>query len=139
MKKAIYIAIALLGTVALSSCQKTEVIERTYYNNARSLWFDVASNQWTPNAARDHWTYSMNIPEIDQPIFENGTVLVDISFGDGIFEPLTTVYGGLAYRYDYEIGRLLIDVTWADGGVGEIGRPGDLTLKVILLDGDAIN
>lgn len=76
--------------MALSSCQKTEVIEN-HYNNARSLWFEVGSNQWTPNASGELWSYSRNIPEIDELIFENGTVLVDISFGDGIFEPLTTV------------------------------------------------
>ncbi len=139
MKKAIYIAIALLGTAALSSCQKTEVIEKTYYNNARSLWFEVGSNQWTADANQGLWSYSRNIPEIDDLIFENGTVLVDISFGDGIFEPLTSVYEGLAYRYDYEIGRLWIDVTWADGQGGTVGRPGDITLKVILLDGDPLN
>lgn len=139
MKKAIYIAIALLGTAALSSCQKTEVIEKTYYNNARSLWFEVSSNQWTADAGQGLWSYSRDIPQIDELIFENGTVLVDISFGDGIFEPLTTVYEGLAYRYDYEVGRLWIDVTWADGQGGTVGRPGDITLKVILLDGDPIN
>src|SRR5690554_2180031 len=139
MKKAIYIAIALLGTVALSSCQKTEVIENNHYHNARSLWFDVGSNQWTSDASEELWSYSRSIPEIDELIFENGTVLVDISFGDGIFEPLTTVYNGLAYRYDYEVGNLWIDVTWADGQGGPVGRPGDITLKVILLDGDPIN
>ncbi len=138
MKKIIYIAVALVGTLALSSCQKTEVIEN-HYNNARSLWFEVGSNQWTPNASGELWSYSRNIPEIDELIFENGTVLVDISFGDGIFEPLTTVYEGLAYRYDYEVGRLWIDVTWADGQGGAVGRPGDITLKVLLLDGDPIN
>lgn len=139
MKKALYLALVLFGSVAMSSCRKTEVIENNFHT-ARSLWFQVASNQWVPNDARDFWSYSIDVPEIDQLIFENGTVLVDISFGDGIFEPLTTVYNGLAYRYDYTSdGNVLIDVTWADGGTGTIARPGDVTLKVILVDADPIN
>lgn len=140
MRKSLYIFLALLGTIALSSCQKTEVVENNHYHNSRSLWFEISQNEWVPNANGDLWTYSRDIPEIDQFIFENGTVLVDISFGGtGIFEPLTTVYNGLAYRYDYAVGNLLIDVTWADGGVGSINNPEDVILKVILLDGDPIN
>lgn len=138
MKKSFYFIVGLIGIMTLSSCTKTEIIENTINPN-RTIWLNIQSSQWVADANTDKWSLRLNVPEIDGLIMDNGTVLVDISFDNAVFEPLTTVYEGLAYRYDYSLGELWIDVTWADGYDGEIPRPGAVTVKIILVDSLPLN
>lgn len=134
-----FLLIAFVGLMSVTACTKTELIENNYYNG-RSLWINVPSSQWTANTTRELWTLRVNVPEIDNQIVENGTVLVDISFGDGIFEPLSRVNtNGVSYRYDYSIGELYIEASYSDGFGGELPRPANSTLKILLFDADPIN
>jgi len=138
MKKFLTLAAGLFLIVGISACTKEEIIQQI--NPNRTVWYSIRASDWVADPQQsDRWYVELSVPEIDDLIVEHGTVLVDISFGNGIFEPLTTVYNGLAYRYDYSVGVLLIDVKYADGLGGNLDRPGPADLKVILVDSESIN
>src|SRR5690606_33146469 len=136
MKKPITLILAgFLVMLGVSSCTKEKIIEPTPINPNKLITYSISSNEWQPDPNRDDlWFVELDFPEIDEYVVDYGTVLVDISFGNGIYEPLTTVYDGVAYRYDYSVGMLLIDASYADGAGGELGRPGAADIKVILMD-----
>lgn len=132
--------ITLIGAITLlgfSACTKNEIIEQI--NPNRTIWHTIRATDWVADSQNDRWFVEIGVSQIDDWIVDYGTVLVDISFGDGVFEPLTTVYNGLAYRYDYSLGVLLIDVSYADGFGGNIDRPGAANIKIILIDSEGIN
>ncbi|GGC18983.1 hypothetical protein GCM10011386_08540 [Parapedobacter defluvii] len=133
MKKLLTLIVGFFVILGISSCTKEEIIQQINYN--KIIPYTITQNEWKPVAGRpDLWVATLDFPEIDQYVVDYGTVLVDISFGDGIYEPLTTVYDGVAYRYDYSVGTLVIDVSFADGLRGDLPQPGRADIKVILLD-----
>ncbi|MFC7523515.1 hypothetical protein ACFQRK_06165 [Parapedobacter sp. GCM10030251] len=135
MKKPLTLVVGFLAILGLSSCTKEEIIQQINYN--RIIPYTIAANEWQADENRtDRWFVELDFPEIDQYVVDYGTVLVDISFDGNIYEPLTTVYDGVAYRYDYSEGTLLIDAAYADGLGGDLARPGQADIKVILLDAE---
>jgi len=133
MKKSLTLVVGFLAIFGISSCTKERIIEPS--NPNKLVTYTISANEWVPDPDRtDRWYAELDFPEIDQYIVDYGTVLVDISFGGGIYEPLTTVYDGVAYRYDYSVGTLLIDAAYADGAGGDLGKPGSADIKVILMD-----
>lgn len=135
MRKSLTLIVGFLVILGVSSCTKEEIIQQINYN--RVITYTIAANEWEADDNRtDRWFAELDFPEIDDYVVNYGTVLVDISFGNGIYEPLTTVYDGVAYRYDYSVGTLLIDAAYADGLGGDLPRPGQAEIKVILLDAE---
>ena len=136
MKKSLTLIVGFLVIFGISSCTKERIIEPSYVENPNKLIrYTIQANEWEPDPdLSDRWFVKLDFPEINQDVVNYGAVLVDISFGGGIYEPLTTVYEGVAYRYDYSVGTLLIDAAYADGLGGDLGRPGSADIKVILMD-----
>lgn len=138
MKKPLTLVVGLLAILITTSCTKEEIIQQI--NPNRTIWHSIKATDWQPDPdLSDRWFVEIGVPDIDELIVDHGTVMVDISFGDGIFEPLTTVYNGLAYRFDYSLGVLLIDVMFADGLGGDLARPTAADIKIILVDSESIN
>lgn len=135
MKKPLTLIAGFLIILGISSCTKEEIIQQINYN--RIITYTITANEWQPDPNRsDKWFVELDFPKIDDYVVDYGTVLVDISFGNGIYEPLTTVYDGVAYRYDYSVGTLWIDAAYADGLGGDLERPGQAHIKVILMDAE---
>src|SRR5690606_13563040 len=115
-------------------------------SQSRTVHATINANDWIPNSDRTVWTLELDVPDIDGLIMDHGTVLVDIAFdqnsdGEYIYEPLTTVYDGIVYRYDYTLGSLLLDVSAADSNeLIEIpDSPPGARLKIFLFDSESIN
>jgi len=138
MKKHLTLVVGFLAILGISSCTKEEVIEQI--NPNRTVWHTIRSADWRPDPELDdRWFVEIPVPEIDELIMDHGTVMVDISFDGTIFEPMTTVYNGLAYRFDYSLGLLVIDVMYADGLGGDLARPTEADIKIILVDSESLN
>ena len=138
MRKHLTLIVGFLAIFGLSSCTKEQITQQI--NPNRTVWHSISAADWQPDPElTDRWFVEIPVPEIDDFIIDHGTVMVDISFGNDIFEPMTTVYNGLAYRFDYSLGVLLIDVMYADGAGGELARPTAADLKIILVDSESIN
>jgi len=122
MKKYLFLMIALVGLVGMSGCKKTEIIEREINSN-RTIISELPPSAWRSINNGQGWEVELNVPEINSDVFEYDNVAVHLMFEDEIYEPLTTVYEGVAYRYDYAVGNILIDAKWADGGGGAMQTP----------------
>ena len=140
MKKHLTLVVVFLAIVGLSSCTKEEIIQEIQINPNRTVWASIRASDWIADESlTDRWYVRIPVPEIDDLIMDHGTVMVDISFDNVIFEPMTTVYNGVAYRFDYSLGEIEVDARYADGLGGDLPRPGTADLKIILVDSESIN
>lgn len=116
MKKYLFLMIALVGLVGMSGCSKDD--DPAPFNPNRTFVMELPSSAWKPIGDNIGWQVEIPLDQLNSEVFENDDVSVHLMFQDEIYEPLTTVYAGVAYRYDYAIGSILIDATWADGTSG---------------------
>jgi len=141
MKKTVLLLCSIL-LIGVSACTKTEYVEPD--SIIRTVHHNINANDWTSAEGGSKWELELNVPDIDGLIVDHGSVLVDIAFdqdanGEYIYEPLTTVFNGKVYRYDYSLETLLLDVKSAtDDGVA-IARPPAAKLKIFLVDSESIN
>jgi len=131
MKKLLFFILLPL-VIFFSSCEKNEVVG-TIPN--RTIITDIPSTSWELSEDGRSYTTSISMPEIDNYISERGGVLVYLSFGDRVYEPIPQVYNGVAYRYDTAPGDIVLTVESATES-GSITRPPSGTLKVILIESD---
>ena len=78
--------ILLFSTLAFlffSSCKK-EVTEVQKVDQAFSAVYDIAPSAWTTTNNGLSYTAQLNIPELDDIIYQNGAVLVYLSFPEPI-------------------------------------------------------
>lgn len=141
MKKTVLLLCSIL-IIGFSACSKTEYVEPD--SIIRTVHHSINSSDWTSVEGGTKWELELNIPDIDGLIVDHGTVLVDIAFdqdinGEYIYEPLTTVYNGIVFRYDYSLETLLLDVRSAAENGATITRPPAAKLKIFLIDSESIN
>ncbi|MGK9119843.1 hypothetical protein [Olivibacter jilunii] len=113
MKKYLFLMIALVGLVGMSGCSKDD--DPAPFNPNRTFVFDLPSDSWEPTADGRGWQTDLDFPEITSDVFEYDNVDVHIMFTDEIYHPLTTVYEGITYRYDYAVGSILLEARYLDG------------------------
>lgn len=107
----IYVWLSLLaGSFLFVSCKKEEVLIPN-----RTIYVEVNSNDWTLNSTNNTYQAVLDMPEITSDVSERDAVQVYISLGDGLYEALPQVYGGLTYLYSYRPGELFLDVQTSDG------------------------
>ncbi|MGN6530946.1 MAG: hypothetical protein ACTHK0_04245, partial [Ginsengibacter sp.] len=84
------------------------------------------------------FTAQLNIPEIDNNIYQNGAVLVYISFaGTNYYEALPEVFDGITYGAIHSPGFVSIDISAISGA--PIDPPSqNISAKVILIDAAAL-
>ncbi|MCL4640116.1 MULTISPECIES: hypothetical protein [Olivibacter] len=130
MKKYLFLMIALVGLVGMSGCSKDD---DPTFNPNRTFVMELPSSSWRSIDNGEAWEVEIPLDELTSEVFENDDVSVHLMFEDEIYEPLTTVYNGIAYRYDYAIGSILLDAKWADGRGGVMeNRPPTRYVKIIL-------
>jgi hypothetical protein len=131
MKKYLFLMIALVGLVGMSGCSKDDDPE--LINPNRTIVLELPPSAWTQIDEGQAWQVELGVDDLTSEVFENDNVSVHLMFDEGVYEPLTTVYNGIAYRYDYAVGSILIDAKWADGAGGQMpNRPPSRYVKIIL-------
>lgn len=122
-----------LPVIAFASCKK-QVTEVKNVDQAFSAVYDIAPNSWVANDKRTIYSAELDIPELDNYIYQNGAVLVFISInGTSYYEALPQVFDGVAYGAIHGDGYVSIDISDVLGGT--VNPPGQLVrAKVILID-----
>lgn len=119
--------------VFLSSCKK-EVTEVQKVDQAFSATYTIRPSDWTTDNNGLSYTASMQVPELDNVIYDQGAVLVFISFeGTSYYEALPEVFDGITYGAIHSNGYVSIDISDITGAI--INPPTqNITAKVILID-----
>ncbi len=130
--------IFLFSAIALfifSSCRK-DVTQQV--NQAFSAVYTITPSNWSTNNNGQSFTAQLNIPEIDNNIYQNGAVLVYISFaGTNYYEALPEVFDGITYGAIHSPGYVSIDISAISGAL--ISAPTqNISAKVILIDAAAL-
>lgn len=126
----------LLSTLPLfifSSCKKeTTVVEQV--DQAFSAVYNIAPGDWSTTNGGLSYSAELEVPELDQTIYQSGAVLVYLSFaGASYYEALPQVFDGITYGVIHGNGYVNIDISALSGAA--IDPPGQtVSTKVILID-----
>jgi hypothetical protein len=112
---------------AASSCKKETVVAAGAITT-----FKTATN-WATSDNGITYTADVVVPELDSYYQNSGAVLVYNDLGNGEFEQLPDVYGGITYSVTYSVGHVFIDAQNADGA-STTPIPPNLNLKIVLVD-----
>lgn len=125
-----------LSLLIFSACKKevTQVQQQEQVNQAFSAVYSIQPDDWTTDNDGLSYTASLNIPELDDVIYQDGAVLVYLSFsGTSYYEALPEVFNGFAYGVIHSSGYVSIDISAISGE--QINPPTQTILtKVILID-----
>lgn len=114
--------------------------------NVGAAIFDIEPSAWNGNI--DGFVTSLNIPEIDNYIFENGAVLVYMlrneNYDDKSFNqlPYTWLSNSFTEYIDFDayIGYIDITLRWVDNGINNTEAPDNLySFKVIVIEGTSLS
>jgi len=130
MKKLIFI---FLGPTILGvsmSCQK--VTEEYYTVPNQTILTTLSANSWSTSNLG--FTYSASINFVAKDIYQNKTdgILVYISFGNGVYEPVPQTYDGISYSYTARQDKVVLEIQSSDAKV-KITPPGPLNIKIVLI------
>jgi len=120
----------LLMAILFTGCTK----KYEYVTPNQTIFFDVASGDWTENTANKTYSVNLPIPEIDGQANQDYGILVSIS-GDGeLYEVLPETYGGYAYSYTHNVGNLTLERQVVDGTDAGDKPEADIRVKIVLVE-----
>ncbi len=109
----------------------------------KTVFFNMAMQDWTPTGDKGRWFYSLQMPEVTQDVVDNGAVLCyrrNIINGIETFEamPVTTLIEENGVLFSNEIWYShyngYIDFDWWDSHPTEPLSPGyDMYFKIVIL------
>lgn len=136
MKKLLLLIVPLL--FIFSSCTK-EITKVQQVDQAFSAVYTIQTSGWTTDNNGLSYTAQINIPELDNTVYQNGAVLVYLSFsGTTYYEALPEVFDGIAYGAIHSNGYVGIDISALSGDA--INAPTQtISAKVVLIDATALS
>ncbi len=119
------------------SCKK-QVTKVEKVDQAYSAIYTIQPGDWTTDNNGLSYTASLNVPELDNTVYQYGAVLVYLSFsGTSYYEALPEVFDGITYGAIHSPGYISIDISDVSGQA--ITPPGQtISAKVILIDATAL-
>jgi hypothetical protein len=129
--------LSALPILILTSCKK-EVTEVQKVDQAFSAVYTISPNNWTTSDGGLSYNTEINVPELDDIIYQNGAVLVYLSFsGTNYYEALPEVFDGITYGAIHSNGYVGIDMSAVSGDL--INPPGQaISAKIVLIDATAL-
>lgn len=120
------------------SCKK-EITKVQKVDQAYSAIYTIQSTDWTTTNNGLIYTAQLNVPELDNRMYQTGAVLVYLSFtGTSYFEALPEVFNGITYGTIHSPGYVGIDISAVSGD--PVNPPAQsITAKVILIDATALS
>lgn len=122
-----------LPLIIFSSCKK-EVTEVQQVDQAFSAVYTIEPNDWISSNGGTMQSAELEIPELDNIVYQDGAVLVYLSFsGTDYYEALPQVFDGITFGVLHSDGFVTIDMTALSGNA--IDPPGqNVKAKVVLID-----
>ncbi|WP_127131752.1 hypothetical protein [Pseudoflavitalea rhizosphaerae] len=125
--------IALLFVLVLGvSCKKEYYTTEVTEIPNRTIVYTVPPSAWSFNSSDGTYITAIDMPEIDDVVFENDGVVVAALFDGTNYEVLPQVYGGFSYTYFYKPGGLTISIQGSDGSDGFKPTTG-IKFKIVLI------
>ncbi len=117
----------------LFSCRK-EITQVPQVNQAYSAVYTIAPGEWSSSDGGISYSAELEVPELDNLIYEDGAVLAYLSFsGASYYEALPQVFDGITYGAIHGKGFVSIDMSALSGNA--INPPGQaVSVKIILID-----
>ena len=125
-------AFLLVSFAAFSACKK-EITQINEVNQAFSAVYTIAPQDWKTTDNGINYSVTFQIPELDDNIYNNGAVLVYISFGSDYYEALPEVFDGITYGTIHSKGVVTIDLSALDGSKITVPTQA-VSAKIILID-----
>lgn len=128
-----FILLLVLPVVIFSSCTK-EITEVQKVDQAFSAVYDIAPGDWVSSDNGISYAAELDVPELDNTVYQNGAVLVYLSFsGTNYYEALPQVFDGITYGAIHGDGYISVDMSALSGN--PINPPGQTVVaKVVLID-----
>ncbi len=125
--------LSALPVFIFSSCTK-EVTQVQQVDQAFSAVYDIAPGDWTTTNSGLSYSAELDVPELDNVIYQDGAVLVYLSFsGTSYYEALPQVFDGITYGAIHGNGYISIDISALSGN--PVDPPGQtVSAKIILID-----
>ena len=126
-----------LSLLIFASCKK-EVTEVQKVDQAFSAVYNIEPGDWVTTNDGASYTAELDVPELDDLIYQNGAVLVYLSFsGTSYYEALPEVFDGITYGVIHSSGYVGVDISAVSG---DLINPPDQTIsaKVVLIDASAL-
>lgn len=129
--------LSALTLFIFSSCKK-EITQVQQVNQAFSAVYTIKPSDWTTNNNGLSYTAQLQIPELDNTIYNGGGVLVYLSFsGTDYYEALPEVFDGFAYGAIHSNGYVGIDISDITGNIMNPPTQ-NISAKVILIDAQSL-
>ena len=135
MKK---ILLLLIPTFLIFSSCKKEVTQVQQVDQAYSAVYTIQPGDWVTSNNGLSYTAELSVPELDNIIYQNGAVLVYLSFsGTSYYEAIPEVFDGITYGSIHSTGYVSIDISAISGNL--INPPSQtISAKVVLIDATAL-
>jgi len=130
MKSLLFLPLLLL-TVVFTSCKK-ETINEIVPN--RTITTPVAFEDWHQDTPDGNYYVDIQMPEIDQRVWNTNGVLTYVSFDGVNFEAIPDVFFGSTIVVTHKVGSIRLQVEGADGSLAN--PPDDFTLKIVIVESD---
>ncbi|MBX3253604.1 MAG: hypothetical protein KF862_05635 [Chitinophagaceae bacterium] len=116
-----------------SSCKK-EITEVQQVDQAFSAVYTIKPGDWVASNGGKMQSAELEVPELDNIIYEDGAVLVFLSFsGTNYYEALPQVFDGITFGALHSNGYITIDMTALSGNM--VDPPGEnVRAKIVLID-----
>ena len=123
-----------VSTILFTSCRKENITQIDQVDQAFSAVYNIKKSDWTTTDTGYTYTAQIKVPELDDIIYQNGAVLVYLSFaGNSYYEAIPQVFSGISYGVIHSNQYVSIDISALDGGT--VNPPtGDVLAKIILID-----
>jgi hypothetical protein len=119
----------LPALLLLPSCKKQYIVPN------KTIIVELSSGSWIPLNNGKSYTAAISVPELDNYMNERGGVLVYVSFGDNTYEQIPQLYNGDAYSFVTRPGQIVLEAQRYDG-IGLVFPPGNMTVKIVLIESD---
>ena len=128
MKRSLFIMIAVMFVVAISSCTKKYVTPNTNI----TVKGTVKASSWVLSSDGKSYESEILVADLDNYYNNDGAVLVYASFGTGVYEQIPQVYDGVAYSYYHKTGKIVL---YAQTPGNTPVKPNvDFNVKIVLID-----
>jgi hypothetical protein len=132
MKKLLSILCVSIIALTAASCKKETIVQGG--NTNRTVYRTNVSNWQLITDGGGAYVMDLDIPELDKTYSENGAVLVYITQpGSTEWEQVPEVYGGRAFSFTHDVGRVSI-YAQNPTGTGTPTKPDAIDVKVVLID-----
>jgi len=129
--------LSALSLLVFSSCKK-EITQVQQVNQAFSAVYTIKPSDWTTNNGGLSYTAQLQVPELDNAIYNGGGVLVYLSFsGTDYYEALPEVFDGFTYGAIHSNGYVGIDISDITGNIMNPPTQ-NISAKVILIDAQSL-